>query len=60
MLLSILIIAAVLCIGLFAWAGIFRKLAYWMWATPINAKLSPRWYEKNRDKIEAMKARGKV
>lgn len=60
MLLTTLIIAAVLCLCLFAWAGIFRRLAYWMWTTPINAKLSPRWYERNKDKIEAIKARGRV
>lgn len=58
--LPLLIIGAALCIGLFAWAGLFRKLAYWMWTTPINAKLSPRWYERNKDKIEAMRARGRI
>ena len=57
--LTALIVGALLCIGLFAWAGVFKRLSYWIWTTPINEKLSPRWYAKTRDKKEAMRARGR-
>lgn len=55
-----LIIAAILCICLLSWAGVLNRLSYWIYTSDFNRRLSPRWYEKNREKIEAMKARGKV
>jgi len=58
--LTILIVCALLCVGLAAWAGVFNRLSYWIWTTPINERLAPAWYAKNRDKIEAMRARGRV
>lgn len=58
--LTILIVGAFLCLGLAAWAGLFKRFAYWMWTSPINERLAPAWYAKNRDKIEAMRARGRV
>lgn len=57
--LAAVLFAAVLCFGLLAWAGLFRRLSYWMWTTDLNRRLAPAWYERNRVKIEAMRARGR-
>lgn len=58
--LTAIVLAVVLCLCLAAWAKLFKRLAYWLYTTDLNRLISPKWYEKNREKIEAMKARGSV
>lgn len=60
MLITVLVLGALLCVGLLSWAGLLNRLACWLYTTDLNRRISPRWYEKNREKIERAKARGRV
>lgn len=55
-----IIAALILCVCLLSWAGVLNRITYWLYTSDFNRRLSPRWYERNKAKIEAMKARGRV
>lgn len=55
---ELLLLIALVWFGSITFKGLARyvdALAFWMWASPLNAKISRRWYERNRWRIEAMK-----